>query len=100
MRKVGWGSLTPLAQLTTLTPLARLTPLSDSDRKQRLAEFDGLAVGDEALDDFAGSVGLDLVHQLHGFDDADDLALVHMIADSDEGRSAGRRRAIVGADDG
>ncbi len=45
-------------------------------------------------------VGLDLVHQLHGFDDADHLALFHVVAGRDKGRRAGRRRTIEGADDG
>ena len=45
-------------------------------------------------------LGLDLVHQLHRLDDADDLALAHRLADLDEGRRLGRRRAIEGADEG
>ena len=54
--------------------------LALADGEERLAEFDGLAVGDEAFDDLAGGVGLDLVHELHGFDDADDLALLDAVA--------------------
>ena len=87
--------------MPNLTPPAPLTPLlfMPSNGKQRLAEFDGLAVGDEAFDDFAGGVGLDFVHQLHGFDNADDLAFFDVIAGGDEGRGTGRRRAVIGSDD-
>ena len=52
------------------------------DGEERLAVFDGLTVGDETLDDLTGRVGLDLVHQLHGLDDADDLTLRDAVADS------------------
>ena len=50
------------------------------DGKERLPELYGLAIGHEALDDLAGSIGFDLVHELHGFDNADDLALGNVIA--------------------
>ncbi len=87
--------------LTALTSLAPLTPLHSSlaNGEQRLAEFDGLAVGDVALHDFARSIGLDFVHQLHGFDDADHLAFFNAIARRDKRSRAGRWRAIEGADD-
>jgi len=49
--------------------------LTQPDRKEGLPKLDGLAVGNKALDDLAGGVGFDLVHQLHGFDDADNLPL-------------------------
>ena len=62
---------------------------SSGEWKQRLAEFDGLAVGDEAFHDFAGRIGFDFVHQLHGFDDADHLALFHAIAGRDKGEAPG-----------
>src|SRR3954452_8002863 len=38
-----------------------------------LAEFDRLCVIDQNLADDAGDLGFDLVHDLHGFDDADGL---------------------------
>src|SRR5512136_2129060 len=41
------------------------------DDQQRLAEFDGLPVLGQDLLDHAGLVALDLVHQLHRFDDAE-----------------------------
>src|ERR1700685_1405790 len=66
-------------------------PSRAPNRKQGLPKLDGLAVGDEALHDLARGIGFDLVHQLHGFDNADHLALVHMIAGGNKGRRAGRR---------
>jgi hypothetical protein len=54
-----------------------------------LAVFHGLAVlHQDGLDD-AGSVGLDLVHQLHGFDDAQRVAGGDGLADFDERLAAG-----------
>jgi hypothetical protein len=47
---------------------------SDANGEEGLTEFDGLAVGDETLHDFARGIGLDFIHQLHGFDDADYLS--------------------------
>src|SRR5947207_1269927 len=60
-----------------------IRPLSLDDEK-RLTEFDRLAVLDQDLRDAAGLVGLDLVHDLHGFDDADGLAFLDLRADLDE----------------
>src|SRR5512146_2041052 len=53
------------------------------DLEQHLAVFDGLCVFDEDLADDARVFGLDLVHDLHRLDDADDLPLRHAIADRD-----------------
>src|SRR5678809_514802 len=59
-----------------------------------LPVFDVLAVLNEDLFDLAFELGLDLVHQLHRLDDADDLALAHALAHVDEHGRLRRRRAI------
>ena len=59
------------------------------DREQPLAVLHRLAVLDVDLHDLAVVLGVDLVHQLHRFDDAEHLALLHGVADFDERR--GRR---------
>src|SRR6185295_5318846 len=69
-----------------------------AEDEERLAVFDRLAVLDQDGLDRAGSVGVDLVHQLHRFDDADDVALLDLLPDLDERLGVGRRRAIEGAD--
>src|SRR2546430_13944698 len=67
--------------------------------EQRLAVLDVLAVARQDLDDLAVGLGLDLVHELHGLDDADHLTLAHRVPHLYERRSLGRRRAIEGADE-
>src|SRR5882724_7644660 len=66
---------------------------------QLLAVLDVLAVLNEDLDDLAVGLGLDLVHELHGLDDADDLPLANAGAHLGEGGRVGRRRAVEGADE-
>src|SRR3990167_3988432 len=70
------------------------------DDEQRLAELDRLTVLAEDLDDLAGLVRLDLVHDLHGLDDADRLAFPDFAADLDKGLAAWAGRAVEGADHG
>src|SRR6218665_1896405 len=56
------------------------------DAEQRLAELDRLTILHEDLRHATRHVGLDLVHQFHGFDDAEHLALLHHRAHLHEGR--------------
>src|SRR5216683_6420364 len=67
---------------------------SRPDGKQFLSVLDGLAVGYELLDHFAGNIAFDFVHELHGLDDAQDLPDFNMIACFDEGRRPWRRRFV------
>src|SRR5690606_2382329 len=63
-----------------ISPVGR----SDLDHKERLAELDGIAVLDEDADDLAGDLRFDLVHHLHGFDDAERVAGFDLGPDLDE----------------
>src|SRR5581483_4196737 len=67
-------------------------------QEERLAELDGLGVLDQHPDDAARHLRLDLVHELHRLDDADDLALLHPVALADERLRVGSRRPVEGAD--
>src|SRR5882762_7237476 len=67
------------------------------DDEQRLAEFHRLAVLRQHGRDPAFLVGLYLVHHLHRFDDAQNLADLDLTADFDEGLGARRSGCIVGA---
>ena len=70
------------------------------DDEQGLAELNRIAVLRHDGGDLAALVGLDLVHHLHGLDDAQHLADLDLIADVDEGLGARRRRRIEGAHHG
>src|SRR2546423_7302222 len=59
------------------------------DSKKRLTVFNGLSVLDVNLHHLAGRLGLNLVHQLHRLDDADDAGWFDVTADAHE---AVRRR--------
>src|SRR5436190_8235350 len=74
--------------------------LPRSYRKQPFSVLNRLSALDIDVDDFAVVLGIDLVHQLHGFDDAEHLALLHLAADLDERSRARFRRLIERADDG
>src|SRR5271166_1786524 len=77
------------------------TPLSTlADAEQRHPILDRSSVGDERFGEHARDFRLDLVHQLHGFDDAQHLSLLNGIPDPDEGRRTGRRGFVKCADDG
>src|SRR5271166_1620709 len=71
-----------------------------ADAEQRHPVLDGGSVGDERFGEHTRYFRLNLIHQLHSFDDAERLSLLDRITDPDEGRSAGRRSFIESADDG
>src|SRR3954470_19091994 len=72
----------------------------DLDVVEGLAVLDGLAVRGEALHDLALHLGPDLVHDLHGLDDAEDGVLLNLVALLDEGGRVRAGRAIERADHG
>src|SRR5690242_8836466 len=74
-------------------------PLCAAYGEQRLSVFHGLAIADEALHDFSGEIAFDLVHQLHGFNDAKNLAYGDRVADFRERGGPRRRRFVERAHD-
>src|SRR5678815_4651073 len=66
------------------------------NQEERLPVLHGLPVLDEDRLHRARDVGFDLVQQLHRLDDAQRLALRHLLAHFDERRRCRRRRAIEG----
>src|SRR5271168_260851 len=77
-----------------------LVPLGDPDVVQRLAVLDDLAVRGEDFHDLALPLGLDLVHDLHGLDDAEDGVFLDLVAHLDEVGRVGAGRAVEGPDHG
>src|SRR6188508_2385270 len=69
------------------------------DGEKALAVLDGLAVLHVDLDDLAVAFGVDLVHQLHRFDDAEHVPLLHGLSDLRKGLRSGFRLAKERADD-
>src|SRR6187399_1339472 len=59
--------------------------------EQLLTELHTRTVFDQHFENRAGVFGLDLVHQLHGLDDAKGLTRFHHVADFDEGPAVWRR---------
>src|SRR3954463_13652258 len=62
-------AISPRLAMRTFLNMSRR--LLRTNREQRLAVLDWLAVGREFLHHFAGHVTFNLVHQLHRFDDAE-----------------------------
>src|SRR5262245_26926823 len=76
------------------------TSLCGFYREQPLAVLHGVAVLHVDLDDLAVALRLDLVHQLHRFDDAEDLTLTYRLSCFDEGLRTWLRRSVDRADEG
>src|SRR5262245_42123034 len=70
------------------------------DDEERLAEFDRICVLDQDFSDAPSAVGGDLVHGLHGFDDAQSLAGLDGITYFYKGLAIGRGGIVEGADHG
>src|SRR5271165_4941961 len=68
--------------------------------EQRHSVLDRVSVRDKRFGEHTRDLRLDLVHQLHGFNDAQHLSLLYRIADLDEGRRTRRRGFVEGTDDG
>jgi len=68
------------------------------DSKQRLTVFDRLSVLYVNLRDLAGCLSLNLVHQLHSFNDANHCVRLNLTTDFYERISVRRRRSIKRAD--
>src|SRR4051795_11863008 len=64
------------------------------DRDQALAILHGLPVLDVRLDELTLRLGGDLVHELHGLDDTEHLALADLLPDVHEGLRVGFGRSI------
>src|SRR4029077_12779599 len=65
--------------------------------EQCLAVFHRLSVVDQHFYYFAGDVGLDFIHELHGFNDANPLACRYLVARLDKRQRARRGRLVEGA---
>src|ERR1700758_1286731 len=85
-------AISPRLAMTSFSIMATLF-----DDEQRLAELHRIAVPRHDRGDPPGLVGFDLVHHLHRFDDAQNLADPDLIADLDERLRTGRGGAKEGA---
>src|SRR5688572_30571773 len=77
------SAISPRLAMTTFSSIVVASVAAASarvlfDHEQRLAELDRVAVLDQHGHDLAGLVGLDLVHHLHRFDDAEHVARLHL----------------------
>src|SRR5258706_4793755 len=80
-----------------LRQTGHVRPFALFDDHQRVAVFDRLLVLDQHLLQDSGARRFDLVEGLHRLDQHQGLALLHAVADRDEGRRAGLGREIAGA---
>src|SRR6185369_6098149 len=94
------SAISPRLAIRTLSSIVVRPCALFFDHEQWLAEFDGVAVLDQHTDAPARELGFDLVHHLHGFDDAERVAGLHFAADLDERLRARRGPAIERADHG
>src|SRR5215469_8692370 len=95
------SSLQALIMRMAISPrLAMRIFLNRADGKQGLPVLYGLSVLNQLTFQDSRDFRFDFVHQLHGLDDAQDLARLDPLANPDEGRRAWRRALVEGAYDG
>src|SRR6516225_1686270 len=95
------NSLQAVMTRTAISPrLAIRIFLNRTDGKQCLPVLDRLPVHDELALDDAADFRLNLVHELHALDDAEDLARLDPFAYADERGGIWRGRFVERADDG
>src|SRR6266436_9977192 len=73
--------------------------LDKLESKERLSVLDRATVLHQHVDEAAGLLRFDLVHQLHRLDDAEHLAFLDHLPDVHEGRAVGRGGAVERADE-
>src|SRR6185295_20095301 len=86
-------AISPRLAMTTFSSMATLF-----DYKQGLTELDRVAIARHDRGHPSGLVGLDLVHHLHGLDDAEHVARLDLAAELHERLGTRSRRRIEGAD--
>src|ERR1700736_5765093 len=95
------SSLQALMTRTAISPrLAMRIFLNRTDGKQSLPVLYRLAVQHKLAFHDAGSLGFNLIHELHQFDDAQPFSRLDAFAHAHERRRARRRRFVERADDG
>src|ERR1700722_7135651 len=95
------NSLQALMTRTAISPrLAMRIFLNRTDGKQSLPVLYRLAVHHGLVFHNAGGFGLNLIHQLHGFDDAKHLSRLDAFADAHEWLRARRTRFVESAYNG
>src|SRR5882724_8718581 len=87
-------AISPRLAINTLRNMASGLSAALLDLEQLLAELDALAALDQHFEHGAGKFGLDLVHQLHGLDDAQRLTLFDRTAHGHEVLRLGRGRSV------
>src|ERR1051325_12065618 len=91
------SAISPRLAMTTFSSMGMVVGRS-GDHEHGLVELHRLAVLHQDGLHRAADVGFDLVEHLHGFDDAQRLARLDLLADLDESSGARGGRGIEGAD--
>src|ERR1700734_3423375 len=94
------GSIQGPCIRTVVVTFTTQKELTQPEREEWLAVLHWLTVGDQTLANLPGRIGFDLVHQLHGFDDAQDLTVLDLVPDLDKSSGAGRRGLVERAHNG